>query len=226
MNKNPSGGYRRTWSFALVCIVYHATTIFCRRNFDHRNDALGKTVGQMVGAARSARQNIVEGSSRAAFSHAQEAFQYDVARGSLDELAGDYEAFILDREEILWSEKDPRAIEVAGLMVDKFEETEDVPHRYSVYILEMRRRFASWLEHEQPLVAAQAILITIRRAAAMLTTQINGLQDQDTKQDDSPHCSLCGSSMRKLTAKKGPGVGKQFWSCIRYPDCKGTISIR
>ena len=98
---NPSNGYRKTHSFALVCIVYHATTLFCRRNFDHRNDALGKTVGQMVGAARSARQNIVEGSSRAATSIVQEAVQYDVAKGSLDELAGDYEAFVVDQNEPL-----------------------------------------------------------------------------------------------------------------------------
>ena len=42
-----------------------STTTFCRRNYNYQNDALGKTVGQMVGEARSARQNIVEGSSRA-----------------------------------------------------------------------------------------------------------------------------------------------------------------
>lgn len=221
---NPSGGYRRTWSFALVCIVYHATSLFCRRNFDHRNDALGKTVAQMIGAARSARQNIVEGSSRAALSRKQEAFQYDVAEGSLDELAGDFEAFIIDRNEALWSEKDPRAVKVAGLMVDRFDATEDVPHKFSVFILEMRRRFAPWLEHEQPLVAAQAILITIRRAAAMLATQVKQLHAPEGEMS-SPRCPQCGSPMRRVTARKGPAAGKSFWSCTRYPDCKGTVSI-
>ena len=57
------GGYRKTLSFGLTCLVYHATTMFCRRNYNYKNDALGKTVGQMVGAARSARQNIVEASA-------------------------------------------------------------------------------------------------------------------------------------------------------------------
>ena len=221
---NPSGGYRRTWSFALVCIVYHATSLFCRRNFDHRNDALGKTVAQMIGAARSARQNIVEGSSRAALSQEQEAFQYDVAKGSLDELAGDFEAFILDRNEPLWSEKDPRAVEVADLKVDRFEATDDIPHRYSLFLLDMRRRFAPWLEHEQPLVAAQSILITVRRAAAMLSTQVKRLRDSDVAVS-SPRCPQCGAAMRKVTARKGTAAGKSFWSCTRYPDCRGSVSI-
>ena len=66
------GGYRKMLSFGWTCLVYHATTLFCRRNYSYKNDALGKTVGQMVGAARSARQNIVEASSRAATSKEQE----------------------------------------------------------------------------------------------------------------------------------------------------------
>ena len=59
-----SGGYRKTLSFGFTCLVCHATFAFCRRNYNLRNDPLGKASGQMVGAARSARQNIVEGSAR------------------------------------------------------------------------------------------------------------------------------------------------------------------
>ena len=95
------GGYRKMYSFGWTCLIYHATTLFCRRNYNYKNDALGKTVGQMVGAARSARQNIVEASSRAATSKEQELKQLDVAKGSLDELAGDYEAFLVDAGEAL-----------------------------------------------------------------------------------------------------------------------------
>ena len=64
----PSGGYRKMHSFCWTCLIYHATTLFCKRNYNYKNDQLGKTVGQMVGAARSARQNIVEASSRSATS--------------------------------------------------------------------------------------------------------------------------------------------------------------
>lgn len=36
---------------------------------------------------------------------------------------------------------------------------------------------------------------------------------------DTPSCPNCGSSTRQRTGKDGP-----FWSCIRYPDCKGTVA--
>ncbi|MWA29782.1 DNA topoisomerase 3 [Burkholderia pseudomallei] len=36
----------------------------------------------------------------------------------------------------------------------------------------------------------------------------------------SPPCPLCGSAMRQRTSQRGP-----FWSCSRYPDCKGTLSV-
>lgn len=35
-----------------------------------------------------------------------------------------------------------------------------------------------------------------------------------------PACPLCGSSTRQRTGKSGA-----FWSCSRYPDCKGTVPI-
>lgn len=222
---NASGGYRKTHSFALVCLIYHATSIFCRRNFDRRNDALGKTVGQMLGAARSARQNIVEGSSRAATSRAQEARQYDVAKGSLDELAGDYEAFIIEANESPWSIADSRAEEVASLTVDDFELGDDVAHRYGEFILAMRKRFGAHLESEDAMIAAQSILITIRRAAGMLTRQIQLIQNEDSSLN-TPPCPLCGARMRKVTAKNGPNAGNQFWSCSRYPACKGSLPVQ
>ena len=212
-------------SFTLICLVYHATTKFCRDNFDHRSDPLGKTVGQMVGAARSARQNIVEGSCRAAVTPEQEPLQYDVAKGSLAELAGDFEAFILDAGEAPWSESDARMKEVVDLGVDDFNDTEDVPHRHGLFILEMRKRFSPWLENESPLIAAQAILITIRRAVGMLTNQIKGLHAVQLQGENAPVCPECGSPMRKITARKGPHAGRPFWSCSRYPDCKGARSI-
>ena len=49
------GGYRRTVSFGFTCLIYHATEVFCERNYSYKNDALGKTVGQMLGAAEYRR---------------------------------------------------------------------------------------------------------------------------------------------------------------------------
>ena len=240
------GGYRKMFSFGWTCLVYHATKLFCERNFSYRNDPLGKTVGQMVGAARSARQNIVEASSRAATSKEQEIKQLDVAKGSLDELAGDYESFIIDAGDSPWSNTDKRYHAVRALELDIFDKTDDLDHEYGEYTLRMRRRCAEWLENEDPVIAANAQLVVIRRACALLVGQMQrtandfteeggftermsaarlAVRDAEVRANGAPSCPLCGKPMRKMIARKGRNAGNAFWSCTGYPDCKGTRAI-
>jgi restriction system protein len=38
-------------------------------------------------------------------------------------------------------------------------------------------------------------------------------------------CPQCGSSMILRTAKHGHTIGKQFWGCTQYPQCRATRSI-
>jgi len=38
-------------------------------------------------------------------------------------------------------------------------------------------------------------------------------------------CPRCGAPMIMRTAKKGGNIGKKFWGCSRYPECKGIVSI-
>jgi four helix bundle suffix protein len=237
------GGYRKTLSFGLTCLVYHATTLFCRRNYNYKNDALGKTVGQMEGAARSARQNIVEGSSRAGTSKETELKLLDVAKASLQELAGDFEAFIVDAGEAPWSESDANYVKVKRMAFDDFESTGDLRHEYGKHLLAMRERFAPALENEDPIVAANAILVTIDRACALLHRQIEKIGEDFREQggftehltkvrleardaaiaaSDAPKCPKCGGPMRKVVAKKGTNAGNPFWSCHAYPNCNGT----
>ena len=200
----------------------------------------------MIGAARSARQNIVEASSRAATSKEQELKQLDVAKGSLDELAGDYEAFIIDSNEVPWSKKDERYIEVKALELDIFEHTDDLDHDYGLYTLNMRKRCSKWLENENPIIAANALLISIRKACSLITGQMyriandfieNGgftekmskarleYRDAEFESEGSPKCPICGKSMRKVVARKGRYIGKSFWGCCDYPNCNGTRDI-
>jgi len=44
--------------------------------------------------------------------------------------------------------------------------------------------------------------------------------------EDTPLCPACGSRMVLRVAKRGKGAGKRFWSCSRYPECKGTRPYR
>ena len=59
------GGYRALYSFTYATLVHLGTISFCKRFIPYREDPLGKTLGQMIGASRSGKQNIIEGSERA-----------------------------------------------------------------------------------------------------------------------------------------------------------------
>ncbi len=245
----PSGGFRKMFSFGYACLIYHATTTFCKRFFPWKEDPLGKTSGQMIGAARSVRQNIVEASSRAGTSKETELKLLDVARGSLSELEGDYEAFLTDANETIWSKNDARHQEVASIKLDEFQFSDDMLHDFSAYILEMRRRFAPWLENADAIVAANALIVVIERAKALLYGQIETTMEafsseggfrerltrlrveqrdgirQQKESEPPPDCPACGKPMVKRMAKSGPGKGKPFWGCSGYPSCKAIKEI-
>jgi len=89
-----SGGFRKLHSFNFATIVHLGTMSFCKRFIDWKQDPLGKTLGQMVGASRSGKQNIIEGSERAKTSAETEIKLTDVAKGSLAELMGDLEDYL------------------------------------------------------------------------------------------------------------------------------------
>ena len=55
-----SGGYRRLHTFTYATVIHLETISFCKRFIPWQEDSLGKTSGQMIGAARSGRQNIIE----------------------------------------------------------------------------------------------------------------------------------------------------------------------
>jgi restriction system protein len=68
------GGFRRLHSFTLATIIQIETLRFCRRFLTHDSrdaatkfyDPKGRQYDQMTQAARSGRQNIIEGSERSA----------------------------------------------------------------------------------------------------------------------------------------------------------------
>ena len=68
-------------------VLYQLTQVFCQRFLKHYGD---RTVDQMVQAARSTKQNIVEGSSDGETSMETELKLLGVARGSNQELLQDY----------------------------------------------------------------------------------------------------------------------------------------
>jgi four helix bundle protein len=72
-------------SYQKAEIVYDATVHFCDRLIDKRS----RTHDQMVQAARSGKQNIIEGGMASATSKEMEIKLTNVARASLEELLAD-----------------------------------------------------------------------------------------------------------------------------------------
>jgi four helix bundle suffix protein len=191
----------------------------------------------MTQAARSGRQNIIEGSERSSTSKDTEMKLTDVARASLSELRGDYEIFILDSGHLPWSVHSPEARAINAISLDDPPFKDDMVHESAKHALEQRKKYARWLDADDAVVVANAMLIVIGRALNMLKSQIEaqgkifeatgGFSErlmakriesrEQQKAADVPDCPQCGKPMRRRKSAKG-----DFWGCSAYPDCKGT----
>lgn len=107
----PRGDYRTLLSYQKADVIYQVTYRFCQR-FLARGD---RTIDQMVQAARSGKQNIVEGSKAATTSREMEIKLTNVARASLEELLEDYRDFLKVRNHVIWGKDSPEATYVRGL---------------------------------------------------------------------------------------------------------------
>ena len=81
------------------------TDVFCKRFLPPYGD---RTVDQMNQAARSGKQNIVEGSEASMTSSETEVKLINVARASFQELREDYEDYLKKHNLQLWDKKHPR----------------------------------------------------------------------------------------------------------------------
>jgi four helix bundle protein len=99
----PHGGYENLLSYQKARIVYDATVYFTARFLDKKD----RTCDQMVQAARSGKQNIVEGSQISGTSKELELKLTNVARASLEELRDDYRDFLRTRGLAEWTPEHP-----------------------------------------------------------------------------------------------------------------------
>ena len=234
---NYSGGYRKLHSFNFSTIIHLGTISFCKRYIPWKDDPLGKTQGQMTGASRSGKQNIVEGSERAKTSSETEIKLTDVAKASLSELQGDLEDYLVQKGCIPWSIHEPDYQAIMSIMLDEFEYTDDLLHDYWTFLLAQKERFDPWLEDRDDIAAANALIILIQRATGLLGRQLTqlerafveqgGIREKmyDARQEartepDAPSCPDCGAPMKQRTSARGP-----FWGCSTYPNCRGLRKI-
>ena len=90
---NTPGNYSNLICYKKTEIIYLITFFFCE-HFLRKGD---RTIDQMVQAARSGKQNIIEGCAASATSSETEIKLINVAKASLKELLEDYEDFIKTR---------------------------------------------------------------------------------------------------------------------------------
>lgn len=100
------GGYQDLLSYRKSQIVYDATMRFVGR-FLRKGD---RTIDQMVQAARSGKQNIVEGSMASGTSKETEIKLMNVARASLEELLEDYRDYLRVGGHPLWDKGSREAL--------------------------------------------------------------------------------------------------------------------
>ena len=153
----PHGGYEDLKSFRKTRIVYDATVRFCERFHDHRDH----TVDQMVQAARSGKQNIIEGSQASGTSKEMEIKLVNVARASLEELLEDYRDFLRNADQPMW-DKDSRE----ALFVRKLGARPDVSFE----------TFRSFIETRPAPVIANILICLIHQANYLLDRQLRALE--------------------------------------------------
>lgn len=153
----PHGGYQKLLSYQRAEIVYDATVRFCARFMDRRD----RTVDQMVQAARSGKQNIIEGSMASATSKESEIKLTNVARASLEELLADYRDFLRNRNLPLWPKEHPKALAVRKMGNGS----------HSTY-----KTYSHLIEEKSPETAANTVICLIHQANYLLDQQIRAME--------------------------------------------------
>lgn len=157
------GGYEKLLSYQKAKIVYDGTVYFC----EHFIDKFSRTRDQMIQAARSGKQNIIEGSMASAISKETEIKLTGVARASLEELLEDFLDFLRSRKSGEWTE-DSR-------FRKRLRELNRIPNGdYET--------FRRGIENEDPTISANVIIGLIRVTNYLLDKQLKTLEADFIKQ--------------------------------------------
>jgi four helix bundle suffix protein len=159
----PHGGYQQLQSYRRSLVVYQATVKFCRDFFSK----FDRTVDQMVQAARSGKQNIIEGSMASATSKGTEIKLTNVARASLEELLEDYRDFMRDRDIVEWKRDHPYARRLSELNRNPDADYET---------------FRQAVEHKDPAIRSNSIAGLVKVTNYLLDQQIRKLEKEFLKE--------------------------------------------
>lgn len=143
-----TGSYRTFLAYRKTVVIYDMTFYFCKKYLKCGD----RTVDQMVQAARSGKQNIIEGKEAARTSYETLLKLINVARSSLQELLADYEDYLRVRNLRLWP-KDSVEVEAMRKL--------GIEHRDSGF-------FLSLAETRSDEVVANMVIVLICQADVLL----------------------------------------------------------
>ncbi len=153
----PHGGYQNLLAYQKALVVFDATVYFCDRFIDKRS----RTHDQMVQAARSGKQNILEGSEASGTSKEAEIKLTGVARASQEELLEDYRDFMRNSQIQEW----------------------ESDHRYALRLRQLNRTpganyatFKKGIEHPNPAICANVIVGLIKVTCYLLDQLLRRLE--------------------------------------------------
>ncbi len=138
-------------------VLYQLTVVFCKRFLPARGD---RTVDQMVQAARSGKQNIIEGTEAGETSSETHIKLLNVARASLHELREDFHDFLLSHQLPTWTAENPRYDNMLGFC------------RQHNHLDDYEPYFEKWTEEEMANIGLTLCHITDR----MLSTHLAKLE--------------------------------------------------
>lgn len=159
----PHGGYESLLSFQKSRIVYDATVRFCGRFIDKYS----RTTDQMIQAARSGKQNILEGSQASGTSKEMEIKLTNVARASLEELLEDYRDFLRSCRQPEWV-KDSKEVR----FVRKLGSSQELSYEL----------FRDFIETRPGDVVANIVISLIHQTNYLLDQQIHRLEKDFLKE--------------------------------------------
>lgn len=178
----PHGGYRNLFSYQKAEIIYDGTVYFTNRFFNKYD----RTVGQMVQAARSGKQNIAEASMASGTSKEMEIKLTNVARASLEELLIDYEDFLRTQKLPVWPKDHKLVARMRALNKSVPKPTYET--------------FKKAIEHENPEICANAQITLIKIATYLLKQQIKQLETAFLKE---------GGIRERMTAARNQAKNKK-----------------
>ena len=156
------GNYKELLSYKKTVIIYDATVYFCKKFLDKYD----RTVGQMVQAARSGKQNIIEGCMASGTSKETEIKLINVARASLEELLEDYHDYLRTGNHNLWKKDSKEALYVRKLAYKTHESYET---------------YKEFIETRPPEIVSNILICLINQCNYLLDRQIKRLEQDFLK---------------------------------------------